>query len=137
MSNKIQKLAKKFLKLNVLEIKKILDIFSKKYNININNININSINNNNNNNNDISEKKENKKLENNIDNKKYKLIIKNFGNSKLSTIRLIKDITNLSLIDSKKLIDNIPSVIKDNLSLIEIKNLQNKFKNINVETEIK
>ncbi|XBT18584.1 MAG: ribosomal protein L7/L12 [Candidatus Shikimatogenerans sp. Tder] len=132
MSKKIKKLAKKILKLNILEIQKILNIFNKKYNLNINNIN--NFNKNVDINNNI-EKKDNIKLVKK--DKKYKLIIKNFGNSKLSTIKLIKDITNLSLIESKKIADNVPSIIKENLSLNEVKILENKFKNINVITEIK
>ncbi|XBT18608.1 MAG: ribosomal protein L7/L12 [Candidatus Shikimatogenerans sp. Tcar] len=132
MSKKLKNIAKKILKLNVLEIQKILNIFNKKYNLNIDNMNFSNNNtkiNNNiiNNNNNKSKKK----------NKKYKLIIKSSGDSKLSTIKLIKEITNLSLIESKKIVDNIPNVIKDNLSLIEVEKLKKKFDNINVDTEIK
>ncbi|WXB47333.1 MAG: ribosomal protein L7/L12 [Candidatus Shikimatogenerans sp. Tmey] len=133
MSKKIKKIAKKILKLNVLEIQKILNIFKNKYNLNFENIN-NNFNKNIINNDEIKKDNNIKIIKND---KKYKLIIKNFGNSKLSTIKLIKDVTNLSLMESKKIVDNVPSIIKENLSLDDIKILENKFKNLNVDTEIK
>ncbi|XBT18822.1 MAG: ribosomal protein L7/L12 [Candidatus Shikimatogenerans sp. AspAUS03] len=131
MSKNIKKIAKIILKLNIIEINKLLNIFDKKYNLNLNNnINNNITANSNINSSNSSNNSKNDKVN-------YTLIIKSFGNSKLSSIKLIKEITNLTLTESKRLLDNLPSVIKKDLSKEEAKILEKKFNKIGIETELK
>lgn len=49
-------------------------------------------------------------------NVKYSVILEAYSSSKLETVKLVKELTSLSLKETKELVDNIPSVIKTNLS---------------------
>ncbi|WGH26086.1 MAG: ribosomal protein L7/L12 [Candidatus Shikimatogenerans bostrichidophilus] len=135
MKNNLKELAKNLVNLKIKDINKLSKILKDKYNIKENNININQ-------NKIINNNKENKEnLNNNIKKKKEKSIVniylKSVGNIKLPVIKLIKTITGLSLIESKKIIDNIPSLIKKSIKLEEAKKIQENFKKIDAIIEIK
>lgn len=49
----------------------------------------------------------------------YSVKLKDIGADKIKVIKVIKMVTNLGLIESKNLVDNVPSIIKSDLSLNE------------------
>ncbi|QSW37982.1 ribosomal protein L7/L12 [Candidatus Vidania fulgoroideae] len=49
------------------------------------------------------------------------------GPNKISVIKLVKEITGLSLLASKKLVDTLPSVIKDSVDNKEFNMIESKF----------
>ncbi|WGH25173.1 MAG: ribosomal protein L7/L12 [Candidatus Shikimatogenerans bostrichidophilus] len=134
--SKINKIAKKLVKLNIKEVNKLYNILEKKYNIKYN---INTLNNN------ISTKEvktneinQEKISSNNSSNSSfYDIYLKSLGTVKLPVIKLINNITGVSLTESKKLIDNIPSLIKKSIALEEAKKIQEDFKKVDAEIELK
>ncbi|WGH24809.1 MAG: ribosomal protein L7/L12 [Candidatus Shikimatogenerans bostrichidophilus] len=128
---KIKEIAKKLVNLNIKEINKLYNILEKNYNIKINtnySSNINSLNT------EIS-----KKDDININKKdiKYDIYLNTLGTVKLPVIKLINNITGKSLTESKKLIDKLPSLIKESISLEEAKKIQEDFKKLDVIIELK
>ncbi|AFJ90885.1 50S ribosomal protein L7/L12 [Blattabacterium sp. (Blaberus giganteus)] len=67
----------------------------------------------------------------------FNIILKSSGNSKLSVVKLVKEITGKGLKESKDLVDNIPSVIKESINKKEAEDLKNKFEEIGAEIELK
>ncbi|WGH27114.1 MAG: ribosomal protein L7/L12 [Candidatus Shikimatogenerans bostrichidophilus] len=138
---KLNDIAKKLVNLKIKEINEISKILEKKYGIKYNNINNNILdkkntidNNNNNNTNDKNkiDNSNNKSIKSVVD-----IYLKSISSIKLPVIKLIKTITGLSLTESKKCIDNIPSLIKKSIKLEEAKKIQEEFKKVEAEIEIK
>lgn len=130
--NKLKKIAKYLVDLNIKEVNKLYDILVTKYNIKINlnnDINNNKIDNTNkiNNNNNIKEKTSTN----------YDIYLKSLGTVKLPVIKLINSLTGKSLTESKSLIDNLPSLIKKSIILEEAKKIQEEFKKVDAEIELK
>ncbi|MGX7582457.1 ribosomal protein L7/L12 [Candidatus Vidania fulgoroideorum] len=69
--------------------------------------------------------------------KKFSVIIKTIGQSKIMIIKLIKDLTNLDLISSKKLLDKLPCLIKKNLKKSEANDITKKLELLGCTVEIK
>ncbi len=131
---KTKDLAKELVKLTVLEINDLSKILKEKYGIEefpVHNTQINNINNINNKNNK-KEKKEIKKKREIFD-----LYLKSSGNSKLATIKLIKNITGKGLKESKDIVDSAPSLIKNNLNKTEADLLIKEFETIGAIAELK
>lgn len=84
---------------------------------------------------DSSKKKEesSEKEEKNI----FNLILKSSGNSKLSVVKLVKEITGKGLKESKELVDNVPNVIKESIDKTEAEELKKKLEEIGAEVELK
>ncbi|MDH3004960.1 MAG: ribosomal protein L7/L12 [Candidatus Shikimatogenerans sp. JK-2022] len=131
---KIKKIAKEIIKLNLQEINDLYNILEKDYGLNLkyeiekkeektNNKNIN-----------YEEKDKKEKIENNL---LFDIYLKSIGTIKLPVIKLINNITGLSLTESKKKIDNIPSLIKKSIKLEEAKKIQEDFKKIEADIELK
>ncbi|WGH24990.1 MAG: ribosomal protein L7/L12 [Candidatus Shikimatogenerans bostrichidophilus] len=135
--NKLKDLAKNLIKLNIKEINKLYEILEKKYNIK-NDLNITNYSNiNNHKSNEIGP---GNNSNNNIENKKsiiYNIYLKSLGPVKLPVIKLINSITGKSLTESKKMIDTLPSLIKEKLPLDECKKIQEEFKKIDADIELK
>lgn len=121
---KTKDLAKELVKLTVLEINDLSKILKEKYGIEefpVHNTQIN---------NKKNEKKEIKK-------KIFDLYLKSSGNSKLATIKLIKNITGKGLKESKDIVDSAPSLIKNNLNKTEAELLIKEFEKIGAIAELK
>ncbi|MDH3004399.1 MAG: ribosomal protein L7/L12 [Candidatus Shikimatogenerans sp. JK-2022] len=129
---KIKNIAKELVNLNIKEINELYNLLEKKYkiNLNINNLYNNNDKSNNNNINDNIKKKEIKQI-------KYDIYIKSLGTVKLPVIKYINKLTGKSLTESKKMIDVLPSLIKKSIDLDESKKLQDDFKKLDVEIELK
>ncbi|WP_185860582.1 50S ribosomal protein L7/L12 [Blattabacterium cuenoti] len=67
----------------------------------------------------------------------FNIILKSSGNSKLSVVKLVKEITGKGLKEAKDLVDNIPSIIKESVNKKEAEDLKNKFEEIGAEVELK
>ena len=65
------------------------------------------------------------------------LILKSFGASKVPVIKAVQAITGLGLIDAKKLVDAVPSVIKEHISPVEAEEHKKALVAAGAEVEIK
>ncbi|WP_458659113.1 ribosomal protein bL12 [Candidatus Vidania fulgoroideorum] len=68
--------------------------------------------------------------------KSFKIILKELGASKIMIIKLVKEITNLDLMSSKKIIDKLPCEIKSDLSKEDAEQIKNKFDKLGCVAEI-
>ncbi|AGW85948.1 50S ribosomal protein L7/L12 [Blattabacterium sp. (Nauphoeta cinerea)] len=67
----------------------------------------------------------------------FNIILKSSGNSKLSVVKLVKEITGKGLKESKDLVDNIPSLLKESVNKKEAEDFKNRFEEIGAEVELK
>lgn len=65
------------------------------------------------------------------------IILKSAGNQKVAVIKAIQSITGLGLMDSKKMVDNVPSVIKEKISSSEAEEYKKNLLSVGAEVEIK
>ncbi|BFI90993.1 ribosomal protein bL12 [Candidatus Carsonella ruddii] len=100
-------------KLNLLELSDLVLKIEKKFNLNINSK-------------QTDEKKNN-----------FSIFLKEIGDKKINLIKLIKEITNLSLKESKDLIEKKNSLIKSNLSKEECDEIEKKIVSLGAKVEIK
>ncbi|WP_185870379.1 50S ribosomal protein L7/L12 [Blattabacterium cuenoti] len=127
----IEKLAEQLVNLTVKQVNELAIFLKKEYGIEPSNSNTRGLE-------PLvdSSKKESSssKEEKNI----FNLILKSSGNSKLSVVKLVKEITGKGLKESKELVDNLPNVlIKESVDKKEAENLKNKFEEIGAEVELK
>ncbi|WP_185876700.1 50S ribosomal protein L7/L12 [Blattabacterium cuenoti] len=122
----IEKLAEQLVNLTVKQVNELALILKEKYDIEPSNL-VKSEN--------VISQEENisQKEEKNI----FNIILKSSGNSKLSVVKLVKEITGKGLKESKGLVDNIPSVLKESVNKKEAEDLRNKFQEIGAEIELK
>lgn len=59
------------------------------------------------------------------------------GGTKVKVIKAVREITGLGLVDAKKLVDNIPAVIKENISPEEANEIKEKLMEAGATVEIK
>src|SRR5437588_3354955 len=98
--NNIERLAKDLVNLSIMDLIELSKILKNKYGINFTN--------------DIQNK--DKDITKNIPKKFYNLILKSSGTSKLSVIKLVKEIIGVSLTEAKKYVDNLPIKLMENIS---------------------
>ncbi|WP_185882309.1 50S ribosomal protein L7/L12 [Blattabacterium cuenoti] len=81
------------------------------------------------------------KIANNIDQQEEKnvfdLVLKSLGNSKLSLVKLVKEITGKGLKESKDIVDNVPQIIKKSVDKKEAEIIKKKFEDIGSDIELK
>lgn len=121
---KIANLAKELVNLTVTEVNELTIILKKDYGLEYDNsvkkiTETDSIN--------QEQKKENRK---------YNVILKSSGPSKLAVVKLIKEITGRGLKDSKELVDSVPTTIKESLNKEEAELFKKKFEEIGAEIEL-
>ncbi len=108
--------------MTLIDLNQLIIFLKKKYNIeNFENIN-ESLN--------FSEKKENEKTE-------YFLNLLNFGNNKISIIKIIKDMNNLGLKEAKDLVESCPVLIKKSLDYSYLESYKYKLENLGAKVDIK
>jgi large subunit ribosomal protein L7/L12 len=66
----------------------------------------------------------------------FNVIVKSHGTSKLSCIKVIKEITGLGLKESKDIVDNLPKTIKENIKQEEAISIKNKLEEVGAEVEL-
>lgn len=121
---KIANLAKELVNLTVTEVNELTIILKKDYGLEYDNsvkkiTETDSIN--------QEQKKENRK---------YNVILKSSGPSKLAVVKLIKEITGIGLKDSKELVDSVPTTIKESINKEEAELFKKKFEEIGAEIEL-
>jgi large subunit ribosomal protein L7/L12 len=67
----------------------------------------------------------------------FDVILTAAGGSKLAVVKLVKELTGLSLKDSKGLVDAAPSEIKKGVSKDEAESLSSQLKDAGADVEIK
>jgi large subunit ribosomal protein L7/L12 len=67
----------------------------------------------------------------------FDFILKSFGSTKINSIKVVKRVLGLSLMEAKSLVETCPVVIKEAISLAEAENLKVEFTNAGAEIEIK
>lgn len=65
------------------------------------------------------------------------LTLKSFGTAKVAVIKAIQAITGLGLMDAKKLVDAVPSVIKEKISPVEAEEHKKALVAAGAEVEVK
>jgi large subunit ribosomal protein L7/L12 len=68
---------------------------------------------------------------------KFDVILKSAGASKLSVVKLVRDLTGLGLKEAKDLVDAAPKVIKESLPKAEAENFKSKLEEAGAEVELK
>jgi len=69
--------------------------------------------------------------------KEYDVVLTSCGQSKVSVIKIVREITGLGLIDAKKLVDEAPKAIKEKVKEDEAKELQKKLQEAGATVELK
>ncbi|WP_185872648.1 50S ribosomal protein L7/L12 [Blattabacterium cuenoti] len=129
----IKKLAEQLVNLTVKEINELAKLLKTDYGIepttitsslnNASTINADKIGNN------ISTNQEEKNV--------FDLVLKSLGNSKLSLVKLVKEITGKGLKESKEIVDNIPQIIKKSVDKKEAEIIKKKFEDIGSNIELR
>lgn len=65
------------------------------------------------------------------------LLLKSVGTQKVAVIKAIQSITGLGLMDSKKIVDSVPSVVKEKISSTEAEEYKKTLVSAGAEVEIK
>lgn len=67
----------------------------------------------------------------------FDVVLKSAGSSKLTVVKLIKEITGLGLKDSKELVDSAPKNVKEGITQNEAESLKKKFEEAGASVELK
>lgn len=67
----------------------------------------------------------------------FDVIIKAAGQSKLAVVKLVKELTGLSLKESKEIVDAAPKAVKEGVSKDEAESLKNQLEEAGAEVELK
>ncbi|WP_341657482.1 50S ribosomal protein L7/L12 [Blattabacterium cuenoti] len=125
----IKKLAEQLVNLTVKQVNELATLLKKKYGIEPStSVKVENIENT-----SLQKEKPSEKEEKSI----FNIILKSSGNSKLSVVKLVKEITGKGLKESKGIVDNIPSILKESINKKEAEDLKNKFEKIGAEVELK
>ena len=65
------------------------------------------------------------------------VILTGFGDAKTGVIKVVKEITGLGLVESKGLVDNCPSPIKENISVEEAEEIKQKLLAAGASVDVK
>ncbi|WP_341656975.1 50S ribosomal protein L7/L12 [Blattabacterium cuenoti] len=125
----IKKLAEQLVNLTVKQVNELATLLKKKYGIKPStSVKVENVENT-----SLQKEKTSEKEEKSI----FNIILKSSGNSKLSVVKLVKEITGKGLKESKGIVDNIPSILKESINKKEAEDLKNKFEKIGAEVELK
>ncbi len=67
----------------------------------------------------------------------FDVIMKEFGAQKMQVIKLVKEITGVSLMDAKKLVETPDAKIKEGVSKAEAEEIQKKLEDVGAKIELK
>jgi len=67
----------------------------------------------------------------------FDVILKNAGASKLTVVKIVKELTGLGLKEAKDLVDGAPKPVKEGVSKAEADDIANKLKEAGADVEIK
>ena len=67
----------------------------------------------------------------------FDVILSSFGDAKMAVIKVVKEITGLSLKESKELVEGAPKPIKEGVSKAEAEEIQKKLEDAGAKVELK
>ena len=67
----------------------------------------------------------------------FNIVLKDVGANKIAVIKVAREITGLGLSEAKALVDNAPSVLKENVPTAEAKEMEAKLKEAGATVELK
>ena len=67
----------------------------------------------------------------------YKVVLTEAGHDKVAVIKAIREYNKLGLVEAKKLVDNLPATVKENVTQAEAEEIANKLKEVGATVEIK
>lgn len=67
----------------------------------------------------------------------FNIVLKEAGANKIAVIKIAREITGLGLSEAKALVDNAPSVLKENVPTAEAKEMEAKLKEAGATVELK
>lgn len=67
----------------------------------------------------------------------FDVVMTSFGDKKLDVVKVVKDLTGASLMDAKKLVEGVPSKIKEKVSKEEAESLKTKLEAAGAKVELK
>lgn len=67
----------------------------------------------------------------------FDVVVKSGGASKLAVVKLVKEITGLSLKEAKEFVDGVPGTMKENLPKEEADTIKRKLEEAGAEVELK
>lgn len=67
----------------------------------------------------------------------FNVCLKEIGANKIAVIKVAREITGLGLGEAKALVDNAPSVLKENVPVAEAKEMEAKLKEAGATVELK
>jgi large subunit ribosomal protein L7/L12 len=67
----------------------------------------------------------------------FDVILKSAGPSKLSVVKLVKELTGLGIKEAKELVDAAPKAIKEGVSKADAESLKSKLEEAGAEVELK
>ena len=67
----------------------------------------------------------------------FDVVLEGFGDAKIAVIKVVRELTGLGLPESKKLVDGVPSTIKEKLSRDDAEAAKAKLEEVGAKVEIK
>lgn len=72
-----------------------------------------------------------------VEQTEFDVVMTSFGEKKLDVVKVVKDLTGASLMDAKKLVEGVPSKIKEKVSKDEANSLKTKLEAAGAKVELK
>lgn len=72
-----------------------------------------------------------------VEQTEFDVVMTSFGEKKLDVVKVVKDLTGASLMDAKKLVEGVPSKIKEKVSKDEATSLKTKLEAAGAKIELK
>jgi large subunit ribosomal protein L7/L12 len=72
-----------------------------------------------------------------VEQTEFDVVMTSFGEKKLDVVKIVKDLTGASLMDAKKLVEGVPSKIKEKVSKDEANSLKTKLEAAGAKVELK
>ncbi|HNT01062.1 MAG TPA: 50S ribosomal protein L7/L12 [Candidatus Saccharicenans sp.] len=66
----------------------------------------------------------------------FNVVLKEVGSQKIQVIKVVREVTNLGLKEAKDFVDNVPKVLKENVSKEEAEAIKTKFAEVGATVEI-
>jgi large subunit ribosomal protein L7/L12 len=72
-----------------------------------------------------------------VEKTEFDVVLTSFGDKKLDVVKIVKNLTGLSLIDSKKLVESAPSKIKEQVSKEDAEKIKKELTEVGATIELK
>jgi large subunit ribosomal protein L7/L12 len=72
-----------------------------------------------------------------VEKTEFDVVLTSFGDKKLDVVKIVKNLTGLSLIDSKKLVEAAPSKIKEQVSKEDAEKIKKELTEVGATIELK